>query len=938
MTQQSFYITTIRSLFFVLCVLSSLYANAQSEDGSAVHMYVESELKPMKQSNMYSTTLKIVNEGSDSFVGKINISAPQGFRSISGTSVDISVLAMDSVFAPIRFIQNASMSSGKSDLLYTLSSTDGVVIDSVYTSLSIEERVDMSLFVQNRNIMITNSADSIRLSAKVTNRGNKAQDVTVVFSIPNLRQGINFVEQKYYLDAQEEHQFVFSFMPHKSLLAQNHFNVRIAAMYGSEKNIFGNSSIEVQNVSDNSVFEDPLNRNGLYNSDMRNTISLSYRGDNNDGSIAQMHGSADFDLPAGYINLKGNVYKYGTSYRLMASNTSLTYMLDDNEYQVGNVYESLEASLSGRGAKITLGSPRKKSLVVGVVDQEYNLFSDRPFFEDTYSVFAKAEINSNYSSLRKAQTSVIYQRNARYMTHDVIAGGELGWLLQNNWAVSLRMHGAISNAIDGDYSKPSASAELKYNGEVKGYNLAGNYYLSSNYFPGNRRGVTLLQQSASKKIKDFSIRASAYYSMFSPRSYVYDINTKTSNLLSDADIYFPKVVNVTFGMGYQHQYEYSNGYGLSQSSISDYEMQSNRIKALMTWSSRGTGHSVNLSTEVGLSNNSSSKSNKGQQRYNLSYSYKWLNMSTQYQRGSYYISEQISSSNTNRPYERFNSSIAVNKQMFDNKFSVMASASINKDFYTDYSPSAYLNMKYGLSKWFSLFVNSYWYSYKFRGGTSVNTYSNELGVTVHLNKNRATSSRKSRVEAFVYHDYNSNGVFDDGDKPAKGYSVSIDKKGFVTNDNGKVTYRKVPYGKYAVGNISEKGWFGDADTLKVDKFSVGMDIPLQQAGVLMGQINYSFDSRTSMDIEAKIEGVVFQITSIDGTVSRRVSTNDDATFTAFLPTGEYSVELVTSSLPANTSCKEPVQIVKIESGKMIKLDTFIIEVQQRKVNIRRFGQ
>lgn len=92
-----------------------------------------------------------------------------------------------------------------------------------------------------------------------------------------------------------------------------------------------------------------------------------------------------------------------------------------------------------------------------------------------------------------------------------------------------------------------------------------------------------------------------------------------------------------------------------------------------------------------------------------------------------------------------------------------------------------------------------------------------------------------------------------------------------------------------------------------------------------------------MEIEPKVEGIIFQITSTDGVVKHRVATNDDATFTAFLPTGEYRVELIKTSLPANTTCENSLQVVEVLPGKIAKMDAFVIDVQQKKVNIRRFG-
>lgn len=919
---------------FALLVFS-FSAFAQEVNSGGISIHVDKELERSKQNNILSTVVKVVNVGSDVFEGQLRVDAPEGLRSIAGEMVRVSVAGGDSTFVPIRFLVNRGIASGNNKIAFALVDGQGDVADEAFSLFAVEERIDLSLAVENKHMMITNVADSVHVSATVSNNGNKGQEVIVVFSIPRLKRGVNFVEQKAYLEPQERRRFVMAFVPQRELLSQYQFQVKIAAMHGREKNLFGNGSVDIQNVSNNRVFEDPTSHYGLTGGYDRNSISASYRATTHGSGIAQLNGSVDVDLLAGYLNLKGNLYKYDTNDKPMATNTSLSYLLGNNEYLVGNVYESLETSVSGRGAKVRLGQQFGSNLVVGVVDQEYDLFSKRGLFEDNYSAFVKGEKVIYGRKLQKVQGSAVYKRDSREQSHDVISGGELGWRWANKWQASVRLHGALSHLMTDGSNHPSGSAEVRYNGEGGGFNLSGNYYYSSPYFPGNRRGVLSLQQGVSRKLGEFSVNGNAYYSSFKPRSHVMPINTNTGNLMANGDLYFPRWVNVTFGVGYQHQYETSNGYRQNQDS--EMEMRANRFRGSMSWSSRKIGHSASVTTELGRSTNSISDNASSQYKVGLSYSLKWFTVSSQYQRGSYYISEQLSSSNSNRPYERFLSSLSVNQQLFDNKLSVMANVGVSKDYYSDFSPSSYINVRYGMSKWFSMFVNSNWYSYKYKNAPAVNTFSNELGLTVHLQGRRANTTKKSRVKAFLYHDHNSNGVYDAGDEPAKGYSVSINKRPFITNDKGEVTYRKVPFGKYEVGQISDRGWFGDADTLYVDKFKTNKQIALQQAGVVTGSIRYSFDSRTSMEIDPKIEGIIFQINSTDGVIKHRVSTNDDATFTVFLPKGEYRVELVASSLPANTSCHESMQTVEVVSGKIVKLSPFVIEVHKKKVNIRRFG-
>ena len=235
----------------------SFSAFAQKVNSGGVSIHVDKELERSKQNNILSTVVKVVNAGSDSFEGQLRVDAPEGLRSIAGEMVRVSVAGGDSTFVPIRFLVNRGIASVNNKIAFALVDGQGDVADEAFSLFAVEERIDLSLAVENKHMMITNVADSVHVSATVSNNGNKGQEVIVVFSIPTLKRGVNFVEQKAYLEPQEQRRFVMAFVPQRELLSQYQFQVKIAAMHGREKNLFGNGSVDIQNVSNNRVFKIP---------------------------------------------------------------------------------------------------------------------------------------------------------------------------------------------------------------------------------------------------------------------------------------------------------------------------------------------------------------------------------------------------------------------------------------------------------------------------------------------------------------------------------------------------------------------------------------------------------------------------------------------------------------------------------------------------------
>lgn len=922
--------------FYLLFPLSICAQDKRDE--SKVNLQVERTLKPSQQLNIISTIVKIKNTSDNDFLGNIHIKESQGMRSISGNMIPVNIPMADSLFIPVKLIIQSNIEAGTFPILFNLSDNNGEIIQSSESFFTIEEKTNLFLNTPQNNIFITNPNDSVRIKTTVINTGNNTQDITLVFSIPTLKEGINFIEQKTSIKPMQEHTFTFSIFPSSDLLEQQQFTINISAMNGKNKDLFGNSIITVQNVSANRRYSNPNITSDIFSSYQNNAIKVNYRR-SKASEVIQLSGSGSIDLTAGYIGLTGNIYQTSSDKSLVGTNTSLMYKLENNEIILGNVYELLEATLSGRGVKISLGNHRDKTLQVGFIDRNYNLFSSTPFFENGYGMYAIGKI-SNSNKLKNISSSIIYQSDPIEQLKNTIVGGEANFSIKNYWNFNLKIHGAMSHIELTNKNKFSGSSELQYNLNQKGYEYSGAYYFSSNYFPGDRKGMFSLQQTLYKKFyKDYSFRTSVFYSDFAPRSYNFQMNSKSNSFNGDIELYIPKIKSVTTSISYQNQYESSNSFLTNSSSSNNFQdtrMIANRLKETIRWSI--PNHSIFVSQENGFAKYPMTDKQNLQLKTNITYSHNWLNVMSSYQYGSYYLSEYLLSLRETKKFRRFIMSAAVNKRLIDGKWTVSAGGSLIDDLSSSYSPSTFLNIKYLPSKLISINMNSTWNSYKFKNMPMQNIYNIEVGVTINLHKSRSSSKKKSKISTLVFYDKNTNGIFDEDEIPAKNYNVKINDIPFISGDNGKFTYSYVPFGNYNIGQISENGWFFPGDTIHASKFKTDVFIPLQQAGTLIGKINYIYNTRSSIDFTPKNGGIIFQITSSDNKTIQKVMTDNNGNFTAFLPTGDYKVELIESSLARGSFCKNPSKSVTVTTGKIINLKAFDIEVQQKRVNVKYFSQ
>src|SRR5690606_34847535 len=147
--------------------------------------------------------------------------------------------------------------------------------------------------------------------------------------------------------------------------------------------------------------------------------------------------------------------------------------------------------------------------------------------------------------------------------------------------------------------------------------------------------------------------------------------------------------------------------------------------------------------------------------------------------------------------------------------------------------------------------------YTYKNEFNNSTFSTlQAGLSYSLPDGRNVSSeKKGTIELFTFYDNNTNGVYDDGDVPAEGRIVSIGEISFITKKDGKVLYRKVPYGNYDL-KIPSQNWYAiSPNTLNLDNRDLTIQIPLQRTGKITGSFYYKYDARTSMDVVENYGGL-----------------------------------------------------------------------------------
>lgn len=907
---------------------------------TALQIPINMEIKEsLLNDQILSHVLKFTNRSDEDFKGNVKFESASEIKQISLKSRPVNIAPNDSSFAAFKLIVGKDISAGIKTIRYTLFDEDGLFVTSSEVKFEIEERVNVHLITDDTPVMLINPEDSVRIKVTINNFGNSREEITLVFNVPELRNAMPFTEIKAAIEPMSRKQFTYSFIPSSNLLDLVQFPVNITAMRGKEKMLFGSKTLTVQNVLSSRNYRDVnqmrSNYNGAEFND--NSISLNYRQYNFLSGVLQMQGSGHLNLPAGYLQLKGNLYKYNSMQTPVITNSSLMYKLYENEFSIGNLSEQIELPLYGRGAKVKFSDDKKsKSITLGVIDQNFNLVSSQPWFKDYFSFYAVGDIGAiNFD--RSAKVSYVFQRNPYEGAYYQLGSIQWRTAVGNNWSVDLKAHVALGKYDTVKSDKFSGAAELSYYGSISNkVILNGSGYYSDGYFPGSRRGTINFSQGVNVMLgKEVNLNGSLSYNKTEPKyiSNTYEYFSQNSN----GNIYlsFPKILKLSTSIYYRHQFELSSIYRnyFENGDKPDYSsMNSHRFGLQWRWQNPGMVHSLFGTIESGLFKGPMEIGKISQSKATLNYSFNWLNIDLSYQNGAYYLYEYMMSKAQNSNFYRYTASVSVQRNISKN-IELSSGANFTHDSYQGGIPSVNLNTIWSPSDKLSIFLNSYWYRYSFVNYK--NMFNTEIGLTYSFGKGRPDSGKKSRITAQIYYDYNANNKFDESDEAATGYLININENAFISDKKGEVRYSHVPYGDYSVQPVKVDRWFFNKKNFNVKGAKTKLNIPLKQSGTIGGSIKY-VKSDLSVDIVPKYEGLRFTISNSDNTITRAVVTDNQGKFKTFLPQGIYTITLDKKTLIEYTDCKEFVRVIQVDAGQTTILNDFEIEVKERIVNIKRF--
>lgn len=920
-------------------LLHTIGVSAQSN--AVVDLFVNKEDQAEKR-NVVQLTVSIQNNSDKPFEGSLSITTPNGLKCVSGNNIVIHLAAGAKQYLPLTILIQKNAPAGNAEIeLKVIDSSNNIITTQSITHV-IEENNSIQLYNVHSTMYINEDNDLMQIKAGVNNSGNLSQHIALVLQITDLDGPKKFVEVTAILDPQQDTIIAIPISLPKNVYTLANIKIKIAGLRLPTKEPFGNISVTLQNAASRRRYAAAPT---VINSSQKNSLSTSFRRIGNNTNILQVLGTGNVDLPLGYLSLKANIFKADNNPTPIATNTALTYFANNTQFSVGSISEVSELPVFGRGVKLShTNSSNSSMLSIGAIDQNFNLLSNESVLRNGGAAFINNIWHSRQSGNSYSAGYIIKAEPWEMVTHQVVSG-EMQKFINKDWRIQIKGYGGLSQYTLENKMQPSGAIEAQYTGKVSNVNIAGNYFYSTAYFPGNRRGATFLQQQFSKKLKGGStFLSNIFYFNFAPRSITNLYQTNTENFKAEAGIILPPSRNVSFKILPQYQKESSLiPQYISQSpngEAQNLSLNAIRIVEHLTWSSPLYKQNLSLLLEPGFALYPLKQNYEFQVRANAMYTIKWLSFNAIYQHGAYFLSEYLSAMQTGVAFQRLSLMASAKKNFLHNKVESYIGGSYFYDAQSGTTPSAFVNLIYKPKSTYALFINSNWFKYRNMFSTNSqakNIVNIEAGITINFKDRAVSPSKKARVKSLVFYDNNTNGLFDEGDEVAKNYHLTFDKTAFKTDSNGYFQYRSVPFDTYKVKNQVQKGWFTPEKSFVVDKFNNRFEIPLHKNGTALGSIKYDFEQIKAVDFVPKAEGVIFSIYNGEDLIMR-IPTNEEGQVTIMLPTGTYTAVLDVNSLPENTFCENNRYNFEIASGKMSKLPSFIIGVKQKKINIKKFGE
>lgn len=920
--------------FFLL--LGLVKGQAQSNLSLAVTAQV--------QLNPGLNTLDVVLENKDSkdFNGSLTLGLPKGLTSILGEHIPVKVLAGKKRFLSLK-LQSVALSGLKNkQLRISLLNDENQSLQERLIAIEVPEKRSVTINDNTQLQYFRQVGDSVYVKISVTNNGTTDEDINILFSSPDRIGDRNFKAVPLHLLSGQDTVLQLSIVVEKYMMALAQYTVRVSGIYDNS-DVFGNSSILFSNIASNRDFQRMFRMDNDLAIYSRNFVDLQLNNAFDNRRMYYLRSEGGYRMGDGKLNYGLNLTQFGDfKSNPNLNSTFLSYEGDQFQATLGNIQENIEAPIYGRGIKAAIwNEERTHKLSAGFVEKSNDLlgfYSDR---SPGYTAFSRLSIGEQDNGRKQYEGQAFFDKDQLDSTQSILLANFFD-LMPVDYTKDMQLTAFVGSGLNQSYTngnvKPSGALGLKWSGRSQAWTYSSDNFVSSAYYPGNRRGTTQLMQRLGRSIAKGYYSLGYYYSAYEP-AYLNQnfISFQSNSSKLDLNINLP--VSNFFTWNIQPSLNYETGtYWLDANPLA-LSIRSWQLLNTINLRSKNYQHSVFLTTETGLISLADKLQNEFVFKGNFSYTFKAFSLFGSYQRGAFQVYELVNSALLNQNVgDRYAVGSSYSAGLLKSKLSWGAGVMGNFSGIFGNAYAANLNANYRVLK-NTLLTSSFQYSYNKTNSGADYVFTNmRIGVRQNLksqNLDRAVE-KTGTLKVFCFYDNNNNGEYDAGDEVAQEYNFMVRNVLFITDRKGQASFKKMPYGEYMLFFPMRNGYQAVSKLLAVNRSSVAIEVPLQKIGLVSGRITIDYD--VNLSVEADLRMHDYRVIAIDeqGRAFEAIS-NKYGEFEFSLPQGSYSFSLDSQSFPANISVLDNQRSGLVEIGKTLDLTPFVLQVKEKNIEVKRFG-
>lgn len=938
---------TFFAIFFPLLWLTYGGGVCGQERSAGIRMVADSVLH-VGIDDISGITLSLVNDTDSPWSGRLDIHAPVGISLLDSRDGELVVPARGRMFIPIKFRVAADAVSGQSAVIIRMIDGKDQPVAGTTTLLSVAPKKSVILQAQTASAIIRNVGDSLRINVQVRNVGNTEEQVRIVASMPGPEGDRRFVAHALHLPAAHDTVVLFDYLVDRRMMAMEHFMVYITGLY-TNGDVFGNAGVAVNNAAATRSFPAPgFGYNDIL-SRSQGRLVFAVRSPFTDNQAWQLSGNGSYQLHGGTLDFNAYVFQWGgLSTQPFISNTWVNYDYKGNGVMVGNLSESLDRFVNGRGVKAYFAdSVRAERFEVGVLDKSYNLLGNEfgAGMGSGFAAYAKTQLGHGVPEKRRYTGTAIFDRDPTENSESILYSSTFDFIRQK-YSDRIQLIGEFGSGITRkwigaekpmDY-KPSVAMGLQLNTRLREYTISSTNYYSSGYYPGIRRGALQANQRVSRGVGKTNLWAAYSLYEYAP-TYFFTTGYQHYFSTSRAEVGTSFPLTAFASLSLSPRYEFEKGrYWMPGNVISLWDMPAYRLQSTLNWRSRSYKHSGYFTVENGVAESPFSDEWKWNTRANVSYTYDWLSVYANYQYGNYSLMEAVSFQSMGLGGQhQLGLSVFARKEFMDKRLLAELMARYFSDGLGNSNQSVNARLHYALTRKTGLFLEtqSFRFQNAFFQGTT-NTYFQTGFVQSLARKDVQGAGKRGQISLFGYYDHNNNRQYDEGDEPAANKSFLIGNMMFISGLDGKVVYNKVPRGSHELKIPIEDGWYAPETTIQLDGRRIQLNVALQRAGSLQGRLFFSYDEQYSMEANTALEGYTITATGVNGYVTQ-ARTDISGRYTLFAPEGTYEISISANRLPNHVYADNLKHVVEIVSGSINEAPPFELKVERKKIEVKRFS-